>query len=34
MADQAAFASATFAGLFVGTAFLALLADRLGRRLV
>jgi MFS transporter, putative metabolite:H+ symporter len=30
--DQAAFGAATFAGLFVGTAFLASLADRIGRR--
>jgi MFS transporter, putative metabolite:H+ symporter len=30
--DQATFAAATFAGLFVGTAFLASLADRIGRR--
>ncbi|HEV2739009.1 MAG TPA: MFS transporter [Candidatus Elarobacter sp.] len=30
--DQAAFAAATFAGLFVGTAFLASAADRIGRR--
>ena len=33
MADQAAFAAVTFAGLFVGTAFLAPLGDRIGRRL-
>jgi MFS transporter, putative metabolite:H+ symporter len=31
--DQAAFAAATFAGLWVGTAFVAAAADRLGRKL-
>ena len=33
IADQAAFASATFMGLFIGASLLAPLADRLGRRL-
>ena len=32
IADQAAFASATFMGLFIGASLLAPLADRLGRR--
>ncbi|HEV3088957.1 MAG TPA: MFS transporter [Candidatus Elarobacter sp.] len=30
--DQAAFAAATFAGLWVGTAFVAAVADRIGRK--
>lgn len=33
IADQAAFASATFMGLFIGASSLAPLADKLGRRL-
>ncbi len=33
IADQAAFASATFMGLFIGASLLAPLADKLGRRL-
>ena len=33
MADQASFASVTFAGLFIGTALFAPLGDRIGRRL-
>ncbi|EIW9476020.1 MFS transporter [Klebsiella aerogenes] len=33
IADQAAFASSTFMGLFIGASLLAPLADRLGRRL-
>ncbi len=34
MSDQAAFAAATFVGLFVGAALLSPFADRFGRRLV
>ncbi|MCD0246412.1 MULTISPECIES: MFS transporter [Xanthomonas] len=34
VSDQAAFAAATFLGLFVGAAFLSPLADRFGRRMV
>ena len=34
MSDQAAFAAATFLGLFVGAALLSPFADRFGRRLV
>ena len=33
IADRAAFASATFMGLFIGASLLAPLADKLGRRL-
>ncbi|VTN08820.1 Uncharacterised protein [Raoultella terrigena] len=33
ISDQAAFASATFSGLFIGASLLAPLADKLGRRL-
>ncbi|VFS72360.1 MFS transporter, aromatic acid:H+ symporter (AAHS) family [Raoultella terrigena] len=33
ISDQAAFASATFFGLFIGASLLAPLADKLGRRL-
>ena len=34
LSDQAAFASVTFAGLFIGTLLFGFAADRLGRRLV
>lgn len=34
LTDQATFASATFAGLFVGTIFFAQVADRFGRRAI
>jgi len=34
LSDQATFASATFAGLFIGTVVFAQLADRLGRRTI
>jgi putative MFS transporter len=34
LTDQATFASATFAGLFVGTLFFAQVADRFGRRTI
>src|SRR5947209_12202768 len=34
VSDQAAFASVTFAGLFVGTLVFASVADRFGRRVV